>query len=170
MKIIRTKTTYLQMRSAPQQSTGPPRSDVRVRLLDEPTVAEYRALYQGVGGHLHWFNRLLISESELVSILHHPANEVYVLEVANERQGFFELDLRDGQNIEVAYFGLFPAVIGQGLGKYLLGAALDVAWSKKPGRVWLHTCDLDHPAALPNYLRAGFQVYDERMVDQQVPT
>jgi hypothetical protein len=23
--------------------------------------------------------------------------------------------------------------------------------------VWLHTCTLDHPAALPNYLKRGFR-------------
>jgi len=25
-----------------------------------------------------------------------------------------------------------------------------------PKRVWLHTCTLDHPAALPNYQKARF--------------
>ena len=67
-----------------------------------------------------------------------------------------------------AYFGLFPAFIGKGLGKYLLAWALDRAWSFNPRRVWVHTCDLDHPAALPNYLRAGFTVYDETVVEQIV--
>ena len=62
--------------------------------------------------------------------------------------------------MEIAYFGLVPAAIGRGLGRALLTAAVDAAWSLKPvpSRVWLHTCTLDHPAALRNYLARGFQV------------
>jgi hypothetical protein len=26
-------------------------------------------------------------------------------------------------------------------------------------RVWLHTCSLDHPAALPNYMKRGFTLF-----------
>jgi hypothetical protein len=29
--------------------------------------------------------------------------------------------------------------------------------------LWLHTCTKDHPAALPNYLKAGFVVYKEEV-------
>ena len=30
-------------------------------------------------------------------------------------------------------------------------------------RLWLHTCDYDHSAALAVYLRAGFEVFDEHL-------
>jgi hypothetical protein len=33
------------------------------------------------------------------------------------------------------------------------------AWTLGPKRVWLHTCTLDHPNALPNYLARGFTPY-----------
>ena len=33
------------------------------------------------------------------------------------------------------------------------------AWESEPTRVWLHTNTLDHPAALPNYLKRGFKVF-----------
>ena len=55
------------------------------------------------------------------------------------------------------------------LGKYFLHCVLDKAWAHAPGRVWLHTCELDHPAALPTYLQAGFVVFDEQLVEQVVP-
>ena len=29
----------------------------------------------------------------------------------------------------------------------------------QPRRVWVHTCDLDHPNALVNYQARGFSVY-----------
>ena len=89
--------------------------------------------------------------------------------VDGQPAGYSELDRREPGQIELAYFGLFPQFIGQGLGKYFLGWTLDRAWSYGPDRVWLHTCDLDHPAALPNYQQAGFVVFDEQMIQQVVP-
>ena len=64
-------------------------------------------------------------------------------------------------------FGLLPGFIGQGLGRYFLQWAIDRAWSYQPRRFWLHTCTKDHPAALPDYLKAGFAVYKEEVKDQR---
>jgi GNAT superfamily N-acetyltransferase len=63
-------------------------------------------------------------------------------------------------------FGLMPEFIGKGLGKYFLRWTVDKAWSYNPRRFWLHTCTKDHPAALPNYLKAGFAIYNEELKDQ----
>jgi GNAT superfamily N-acetyltransferase len=60
--------------------------------------------------------------------------------------------------VEIAYFGLLPAFVGRGLGGYLLTVATERAWELAPPRVWLHTSTLDHPAALPNYLKRGFVI------------
>ena len=43
----------------------------------------------------------------------------------------------------------------------------DTAWSYGSRRFWLHTCTKDHPAALPNYLKAGFTVYKEEIKESQ---
>jgi GNAT superfamily N-acetyltransferase len=71
--------------------------------------------------------------------------------------GYFELREHDDGSVEIAYFGLLPAFIGRGWGKYLLTRATQAAWELGPNRVWLHTCTLDHPSALPNYLKRGFR-------------
>ena len=34
------------------------------------------------------------------------------------------------------------------------------AWRDATRRVWVHTCTLDHPNALPVYLKAGFAIYN----------
>lgn len=65
--------------------------------------------------------------------------------------------------IELAYFGLIPAFIGQRLGPYLLDVAIRAAWAREPSRVWLHTCTLDHPRALATYDRAGFRVFERKI-------
>jgi GNAT superfamily N-acetyltransferase len=59
--------------------------------------------------------------------------------------------------------------IGQGLGRALLTKAVDVSWSLRPTRVWLHTCTLDHPAALANYLARGFKVMRTERYTVELP-
>ena len=169
MAIRKTKTTYLQMLEPPEVVLAPPRGGVDVRQLAQPGVEEYRHLYGSVGADHVWVDRLRMPPAELQTIIQDPLVEIYVLHVEGRPAGYSELDRRQQDEIEIAYFGLFPEAIGQGLGKYFLNWTVHTGWSHRPQRLWLHTCDLDHPAALPNYLKAGFVRYDERLIDQWVP-
>ena len=72
-----------------------------------------------------------------------------------ERAGFFELKRHFDDSVEIAYFGLLPGFLGRGLGKYMLTRAIEEAWALGATRVWVHTCTLDDPAALPNYRARG---------------
>ena len=72
-------------------------------------------------------------------------------------------------DIELVQFGLMAEFIGQGLGRYFLQWTIAKAWSYKPRRFWLHTCTLDHPAALPNYQKAGFMIYQEETIKREIP-
>jgi ribosomal protein S18 acetylase RimI-like enzyme len=78
-------------------------------------------------------------------------------------------DGRHGE-VEIAYFGLLPEFIGRGLGGALLTSAIEQAWSRcdgiAPKRVWVHTCNRDHPQALANYQARGMIVY---RVEQSQP-
>ena len=168
MPVIKTKTTYLQMFSPVEIEIAVARPDLRVSRVARPSVDFYRRLYRGVGSGFHWVDRLVLPDQELQAIIHDDRVDVFVLTVAEELAGYSELDRRKADEIELAYFGLFPAAIGKGLGKYLLNWTLRAAWSHQPRRVWVHTCDLDHPAALPNYLKAGFQIYNEVTIDQRI--
>ena len=68
--------------------------------------------------------------------------------------------------MEIAYFGLTSAAQGQGLGRWLLGRAIDAAWTAGAEALWLHTCTLDHPAALPNYRARGFVPVAEEVYEK----
>jgi hypothetical protein len=169
MPIVKTKTTYLEMFAPPSSVEKPPQDDVDVIHLERPSVELYRWLYRSVGAPFQWVDRLVMPEEELRSIIHHDRTNIYLLRLAGETTGYAELDRRTDGQIELAYFGLFTQFLGQGLGKFFLNWVMHKAWSFHPERMWLHTCDLDHPAALPNYVKAGFEVYDEKIVDQQIP-
>lgn len=152
--------TYLAMES-PDQLVGrapiPPGYVVRRESCDPD---RYRELYDGVGNDYHWRDRRSWSDQQLRTHLERPGIAIWVLWQGTSARGFFELARHDDGSVEIAYFGLMPTGIGQGLGRALLTRAVDEAWSLRPvpSRVWLHTCTLDHPAALANYLARGFQV------------
>ena len=161
--------TYLEMVS-PDRQTGrapiPPGFVVRQEACD-PDL--YRELYEGVGADYHWRDRRSWTDDQLRAHLEKPNIEIWVLRERSSPRGFFELDRRDDGSVELSYFGLMPLGIGQGLGRALLTSAIDAAWRLKPSRVWLHTCTLDHPAALANYLARGFQVTHSERYTVDIP-
>jgi GNAT superfamily N-acetyltransferase len=170
MKRIPTKTTYLEMRSPRMPEVAAPALEITMERVLSPSVEHYRFLYNSVGKDYHWVDRNLLADDPLRRILEDDRVEIYLLQVAGQPAGYSELDRRTPGQIELAYFGLFPEFTGKGLGKYFLYWTLCQAWSYQPGRVWVHTCDLDHQAALPLYRKAGFSVYDERVIEQVVPS
>lgn len=170
MHTIRTKTTYLEMQACPAAELAPPAGlHIDIHRLTQPTVALYRSLYNAVGSPYLWVDRNLMADRALQDILDDSQVEIYVLQVDGQTAGYAELDRRTPNQVELAYFGLFPQFVGRGLGKYFVGWVVRQAWAERPRRVWVHTCDLDHPAALPTYLQAGFQIYDEKIIEQAVP-
>ena len=105
-----------------------------------------------------------MSDEELIAVIGGSRNELHVLHVDGMPAGFAELDRRQPLEIELVQFGLIPEFIGQGLGKWFLQWTIDKVWSYDPKRFWLHTCTLDHTAALPNYLKAGFVLFKEEVI------
>jgi GNAT superfamily N-acetyltransferase len=157
---ITSVVTSLEMTEPPASPPlAPPRGDVTVVLAARPTVSFYRYLYDTTGEPWLWGDRRRLDDAALAAIVHDPAVEVFVAYLAGVPAGYVELDGRVPGDVEIAYLGVLPDFIGQKLGPYLLSFALHTAWSRRPGRVWVHTCTLDHPAALAMYQRAGLRVF-----------
>lgn len=153
--------TYLEMRARPVDRPSPSdpwRHAWRLRSCPSPDLDWYRALYRRIGAEWLWFSRLVMAESDLAAAL--AATEVYVLENGTgEEIGLLELDRRQPGEVEVAFFGVVPEATGTGAGHYLMQEGLRLAWTKGVSRVWLHTCTLDHPAAVKFYVNSGFSPY-----------
>lgn len=124
-----------------------------------PSVEEYLEIYREVGSAWGWTGRLLKPADELAEILNSERNEIWLFLVNEEVAGFFEL-VRNEAETEIVYLGLKPAWIGKGLGQKLIQTAVAVA-GQKGQKVWLHTCERDHPGALKAYLKAGFIIEKE---------
>lgn len=168
MAILDVKVYYLEMLAHAKRTVAAPREGLTVVHAHRPTVAFYRFLYNAVGREYNWYSRGKLSDSALAAIIQDPLDEVHVLQVDGTPAGFAELDRRQKDEIELVQFGLMPEFIGKGLGKYFLQWTIDTAWARQPRRFWLHTCTLDHPVALSNYLKAGFNIYRDEMIKREV--
>jgi GNAT superfamily N-acetyltransferase len=164
--VATTLRTYLQMKAPPSEALGPAPAHAVLRRVAPCPLALYRQLYERVGGPWQWFERRYWHDARLEAHLALDEVRVVILEVAGQAAGYYELAThREQDSVEIAYFGLVPEWVGKGLGGWFLRSAIADAWSGAPSRVWLHTCGLDHPAALPNYLRRGFEVTHTEVVE-----
>lgn len=147
--------TFLEMRERPLLRSLPA-SPLRTTQWREPDPAKYRALFRRVGGRWLWYSRLAISDTALRARL----GEVHaVLDPRGIEVGMVELNFAAPGECLIQFLGLVPELAGKGHGKWLLAQALALAWRKDVGRVQVTTCTLDHPAALPSYLKAGFTAW-----------
>jgi GNAT superfamily N-acetyltransferase len=142
--------------------------DVRVEPRDPCDVARYRRLYRDVGQMWYWHERLKWTDQELEAHLTDPNVGVWELLVDDESAGYFELYRHAAADVEISYFGLLPKFIGRGLGGMLLERAVREAWAFGAGRVWLHTCTLDSPNALPGYQARGFRPFKTEKLEVDI--
>ena len=159
--------TYLELRHPDQfRAAFGAFPDVVIERVARPTPALYRHCYRTVGAAHHWRDRWDWTDDEIRAHLARPEILLYVATRNNALAGWYELRrVPADRSVEIAYVGLAPDAIGQGLGKHLLSCAVRDAWALQPGRVWLHTCTLDHPHALPNYEKRGFVAYQTERYD-----
>jgi len=150
--------TFLEMREPPQARVPP--STLQLRPMQPPMLDEYRHLFRCVGAPWLWFSRLLRDDASLAAIVHDPQVQVFAVQDQHGSQvGLLELDFRQRGECELSFVGLVPELSGQGHGKWLLAEAVRLAWRDGVERVHVHTCSLDHPAALAAYRRAGFVAF-----------
>jgi GNAT superfamily N-acetyltransferase len=141
-------------------------SVIRCR-IPEPDLNHF--FYTRVGRPWLWYGRLPWSRDDWSNWVCDPAVETYLALLDGTPAGYAEIHRQDEGNVELAYFGLLPSFIGRGLGGAFLARAVDLAWSGNTQRVWVHTCSLDHPAALNNYRARGFRLYREHSAPEDIP-
>ena len=152
-------TTYLEMQS-PEQ-LRPKRGDERFQVREQ-TDRDWRFnrdFYLAVGAQWQWIDKRLWTDEQWQEYAVAPELRAFAAYYGDALAGYYELR-QDGEGgVEIAYFGLLPEFIGSGLGGALLTSAIEEAWKMLPKRVWVHTCNRDHPQALANYQARGMIVY-----------
>ena len=129
-----------------------------------PSVADYRYLQDRVGRSCCWWMRQAASDELLSRILAQRGTAIGLLREYSVVRGFYELDRRDPEDVNLSYFGLFPQAIGRGVGRAFRDGVLREAWRGPTRQVRVNTCTADHPRARQLYLQAGFRPV--RQVDE----
>ena len=173
---LATIVTSLEMWAKPDLAIPAPRLDVQLSHWPAVSASAYRDLYRLVGEDWLWCSRLLLDDGALNAIVNHPKVDVYAVMHDGIDGGLLELDYRESGNCEIAFFGVGHDLIGGGVGGWLMGQALELAWSRQIERMWVHTCTLDHPSALGFYQRFGFvpfkqqvEILDDPRLDGTLP-
>jgi GNAT superfamily N-acetyltransferase len=155
---IASLVTYLEMTERPAPRPVHAQGDIALAPL-RGDVARYAALYRRLGERWVWYSRLMLPQDQLAAIIAHPLVDAFALVVDGADRGLLEIDFRQPDEAELAFFGLTDEVIGGGYGRWMMEQALAVAWSRPIRRFWVHTCNFDHPAEIGFYRRSGFTPY-----------
>ncbi len=163
-RLIDIEVTYLEMLD-PSQLHPSRQTVLDVREAEIPLPELNRFLYTAVGTPWGWVHRLSWTYRDWQEYLQREELRTWVGYVRGTPAGYFELE-RQGADVEIRSFGLLPPFMGRGMGGDLLTRAVGYAWSWHASRVWLHTCTLDSPAGLRNYLARGFRVYRTQQIQE----
>lgn len=149
--------TWLEVRDPAPRGIAAP-SEVSLRQLTPSDAALFRQLYRDIGQDWLWAGLADMSEPEIAVRLGRPGIKSFVALDGMLPIGMLDLELAD-EGAEVVYFGFVPRFIGKGAGGWLMDEAKGIARAAGARRLWLHTCNFDHPRAVAFYQRQGFRIY-----------
>ena len=142
-----------------------PEGDYSLDLLDPINFQLNKFFYKNIGKKHKWIDRLVWTEEQWIDYVSNKNVKTYVFKFRDDLAGFFELISHgEKKEVEIAYFGLLEEFQNKKLGSYLLSKAIEKAFKKSVGRVWVHTCSLDHKNALNNYIARGMKIFKTEII------
>ena len=122
--------------------------------------------YKNIGIDHYWRDRLIWTDKEWAKYVSNPNFETWIIKKDDDLVGFYEQEyhhLKD--EVELINLGILKNYRGNKFGSLLLNHSINSAFEKKPDRMWVHTCSLDHKHALQNYKSRGFEVFKKEEID-----
>ena len=160
--IISVKRNFLELKNVNELvKKDKPEDDYSIEKT-KPDFQLNKFFYKQIGKKYRWTDRLIWTDFQWSNYVSNKNLETYVIKNGNDLVGYFELIYHPEKNeIELAYLGLFEDYFGKGVGGYALTTAILKSFEKKIKRIWVHTCTLDHPNAIKNYLARGMKIFKE---------
>ena len=156
----RLRTIYLEITSRTQLRPAVKRWDeLVITRVARPFPEFNRFLYAAAGFDWLWTDRLQRTREQWLAYLDRPELETWIGYQSGAPAAYFELEAQPGLQQEIRIFGVMPFAVGKGIGGRMLSFAAERGFDRGARRVWLHTCNRDHPHALGNYLARGFRIY-----------
>ena len=164
--MIPVQRNFLELKDLKNLKTNPINKNKYLVKKIKPDFQLNKFFYKQVGKKHRWIDRLSWSDEKWINYISNKNLETYIICESEELVGFFELlNNPELQETEISYFGLLEEYIGKGIGGYALSVAIRKSFEKNIRRVWLHTCTLDHPNALKNYIARGMTVFKKEKIN-----
>tara|TARA_A100001234_G_scaffold33315_1_gene25863 strand:- start:233 stop:742 length:510 start_codon:yes stop_codon:yes gene_type:complete len=164
--MIHVERNFLEIRDVKKLKVN---STKKIKLLVKKINPDFQLnkfFYKQVGKKHRWLDRLSWSDQKWINYISNKNLETYLIIEKEDLAGFFELLYNpELKETEISYFGLLEEYIGKGIGGYALSEAIKRCFEKNIKRVWLHTCTLDHPNALKNYIARGMTVFKKENIN-----
>jgi len=164
--MIHVERNFLEIRDVKKLKVN---STKKIKLLVKKINPDFQLnkfFYKQVGKKHRWLDRLSWSDQKWINYISNKNLETYLITEKEDLAGFFELLYNpELKETEISYFGLLEEYIGKGIGGYALSEAIKRCFEKNIKRVWLHTCTLDHPNALKNYIARGMTVFKKENIN-----
>ena len=150
---------YLEIRSPDDFiEVKKPSQNYFIDLINPSDFQLNKFFYKNIGKNCQWIDRLIWTDLNWIDYISNNQLYTYILKDKSEIAGYFELLFnKQSKEAEIAYFGILEEYYGKKLGGYLLSEAIKCSFNMGSGRVWVHTCSLDHKNALKNYLARGMK-------------
>ena len=164
--MIPVQRNFLELKDLKNLKTYPTIKNRYLVKKIKPDFQLNKFFYKQVGKKHRWIDRLSWSDEKWINYISNKNLETYIICESEELVGFFELlNNPELQETEISYFGLLEEYIGKGIGGYALSVAIRKSFEKNIRRVWLHTCTLDHPNALKNYIARGMTIFKKENIN-----
>ena len=164
--IISVKRNFLELKNIDELVKKDKPEDNYSVEKTKPDFQLNKFFYKQIGKKYRWTDRLIWSDLQWSSYVSNKNLETYVIKNSDDLVGYFELIHHPEINeTELAYLGLFEDYFGKGVGGYALTTAIVKSFEKKIKRMWVHTCTLDHPNAIKNYLARGMKIFKEEKLN-----
>ena len=140
--------------------------NVKIFLDTKKDININKFFYRQIGKEHFWRDRLLWTDKEWKEYINNKNLETGVMKINDNLAGFYEQEFHPTSNeVELINMGILKDNRGKKLGSLLLSHAISNAFKKKPHRMWVHTCSLDHKHALNNYKSRGFKIFKEEQIE-----
>jgi ribosomal protein S18 acetylase RimI-like enzyme len=148
--------TWLEI-VAPRPAGVAPPGGMTLRKLGPADAALFHRLYRDIGRDWLWSAFIAQSEAEIAARLGRADILSCAAQAAGELIGMLDMEIT-AEGLEIVNFGFAPAFTGKGAGAWLMDEAKRLCAEAGVPRLWLHTCNHDHPKALAFYRRQGFHI------------
>ena len=164
--MINVERNFLEIRDVKNLKINPTKKIKFLVKKINPDFQLNKFFYKQVGKKHRWLDRLNWSDEKWIRYISNKNLDTYIISDSENLVGFFELlNNPHLSETEISYFGLLEEYIGRGIGAYALSVAIRKSFEKDIKRVWLHTCTLDHPNALKNYIARGMTVFKKENIN-----